>query len=153
MLVILMKNSIEEKYKNKNNLLIIYVLFASIIILSSFGDGLLNYIVMGLTYLLSNIFENVTVISFVIKYLLLILIYITLGIVSFYLFLSCFDDIKYVMIYSVIVNMAIIVLAMVIKSFFGADIIEYLIRYVFSLIAVILVFIIEFFKTRKAMNK
>lgn len=148
-----MKNSIEEKYRNKNKLLIIYVLFASIITLSSFGDGLLNYIVMGLTYLLSNIFENVTVISFVIKYLLLILIYMTFGIISFYLFLSCFDDIKYVMIYSVIVNMAIIVLAMVVKSFFGADIIEYLIRYVISLLAVVLVFIIEFFKTRRAMNK
>ena len=148
-----MKNSIEEKYRNKNKLLIIYVLFASIITLSSFGDGLLNYIVMGLTYLLSNIFENVTVISFVIKYLLLILIYMTFGIISFYLFLSCFDDIKYVMIYSVIVNMAIIVLAMVVKSFFGADIIEYLIRYVISLLAVVLVFIIEFFKTRRAKNK
>lgn len=148
-----MKNSIEEKYRNKNKLLIIYVLFASIITLSSFGDGLLNYIVMGLTYLLSNIFENVTVISFVIKYLLLILIYMTFGIISFYLFLSCFDDIKYVMIYSVIVNMAIIVLAMVVKSFFGADMIEYLTRYVFSLLAVVLVFIIEFFKTRRAMNK
>lgn len=148
-----MKNSLEEKYRNKNKLLIIYVLFASIITLSSFGDGLLNYIVMGLTYLLSNRFENVTVISFVIKYLLLILIYMTFGIISFYLFLSCFDDIKYVMIYSVIVNMAIIVLAMVVKSFFGADIIEYLIRYVISLLAVVLVFIIEFFKTRRAKNK
>lgn len=148
-----MKSSIEEKYKNKNKLLVIYVLFAFIVVLSNFGDGLLSYIVMGITYLFSFAFDNVTVISSIVKYLILILIYASLGIISFYLFLSCFDDIKYVIIYTVIVNIAIIVLCMVVKSFFGANFIEYLIRFGFNLCGIILVFFFEYLKSRKSIKK
>ena len=101
--------------KKRTLLIMLYSLFSVLILIGNIGDGLLNKLILELAYVIgsadptkvSNLFD-------IFKLVFNLIIYTTFGIVAFYLFLSCFDEIKYVIIYSIIVNVAIIVVSMII---------------------------------------
>ena len=133
---------------NKNILLIIYTLFAFFIIITSFGNGIMNYFVMTISYLFVGLVDNISDLSVMIEYCLMALVYVSFGVIAFFLFLNCFDGLKYVIIYSVIVNIAVIVVSMIIKSFYEFDIIKFIFKIVFSMVGIFFAFLIEFFKAK-----
>ncbi len=133
---------------NKNVLLIIYTLFAFFIIITSFGNGIMNYFIMTISYLFVDICENISNLSIIIEYCLMGFVYISFGAIALFLFLNCFNDLKYVIIYSVIVNIAVIVVSMIIKSFYELDLIKSIFKIVFSMIGILFAFLIEFLKAK-----
>ena len=138
-------NKIKE---HKTIYLIIYVLYAFLIALTSFGNGIMNYFVMTILYLFIGVVENISVLSIVIEYFLIGIIYFSFGVVSLNLFLNCYNELKYVIIYSVIVNIAVIIVSMIIKSFYELDIIKYIFKIVFNMLGILIAFIIEFLKVK-----
>lgn len=133
---------------NKNVLLIIYTLFAFFIIITSFGNGIMNYFVMTISYLFVDISEDISNLSIIIEYCLMGFVYISFGVIALFLFLNCFNDLKYVIIYSVIVNIAVIVVSMIIKSFYELDIIKSIFKIVFSMVGILFAFLIELLKAK-----
>ena len=105
------------KNKYKTLLIIIYSLFVMFILIGNIGDGLLNKLILELSYVfgsadpdkVSNIFKFF-------KIIFNLIIYISFGVIAFYLFLTCFDEIRYVILYSVVVNVLAIVVSMIIKK-------------------------------------
>lgn len=136
-------------YRKRNIFLIIYFIFCFFVFISSFGSYLTSYIVTTLTYVLSFIFSDVSLISIISKYLIIFLFYFSFGILSFCLFLNTFKEIKYIILYSVLVNLLIIVMSMIIKSFFELDIKEYLYKMIFTCLGIGLSFIKEYIISRK----
>ena len=134
--------------ENRNILLIIYILFAFFIIITSFGNGIMNYLVMTISYLFVDVSENISALSIIIEYCLMGIVYISFGVVALFLFLNCFNDLKYVIIYSVIVSSAVIVVSMIIKSFYELDLIKSIFKIVFSMLGILFAFIIECLKVR-----
>ena len=122
--------------KKINLLIMIYSLFAILILELSYVIGSAN------PEKVSNLFD-------IFKLAFNLIIYTTFGIDAFYLFLSCFDEIKYVIIYSIIVNIAIIVVSMIIKSFNGLIYIDYIMKIAFSMIGTLIAFIFEFIKNKR----
>ena len=133
---------------NINILLIIYTLFAFFIIITSFGNGIMNYFVMAISYLFVDVSENISALSIIIEYCLMGIVYISFGVVALFLFLNCFNDLKYVIIYSVIVSSAVIVVSMIIKSFYELDLIKSIFKIVFSMLGILFAFLIECLKVR-----
>lgn len=133
---------------NINILLIIYTLFAFFIIITSFGNGIMNYLVMTISYLFVDVSENISALSIIIEYCLMGIVYISFGVVALFLFLNCFNDLKYVIIYSVIVSSAVIVVSMIIKSFYELDLIKSIFKIVFSMLGILFAFLIECLKVR-----
>ena len=136
-------------YRKRNIFLIIYFIFCFFVLISSFGSYLTSYIVTTLTYVLSFIFSDVSLISIISKYLIMFLFYFSFGILSFCLFLNTFKEIKYIILYSVLINLLIIVMSMIIKSFFDLDIVEYLYKMIFTCFGIGLSFIKEYISSRK----
>ena len=136
--------------KKRTLLIMLYSLFSVLILIGNIGNGLLNKLILELAYVIgsadptkvSNLFD-------IFKLVFNLIIYTTFGIVAFYLFLSCFDEIKYVIIYSIIVNVAIIVVSMIIKSFNGLIYLDYIIKVAFSMIGILIAFIFEFIKNKR----
>ena len=87
--------------KKRTLLIMLYSLFSVFILIGNIGDGLLNKLILELAYVIgsadptkvSNLFD-------IFKLVFNLIIYTTFGIIAFYLFLSCFDEIKYVIIYT-----------------------------------------------------
>lgn len=136
-------------YRKRNIFLIIYFIFCFFVFISSFGSYLTSYIVTTLTYVLSFIFSDVSLISIISKYLIMFLFYFSFGILSFCLFLNTFKEIKYIILYSVLVNLLIIVMSMIIKSFFELNIADYLYKMIFTCLGIGLSFIKECISSRK----
>lgn len=134
--------------ENRNILLIIYILFAFFIIITSFGNGIMNYLVMTISYLFVDVSENISALSIIIEYCLMGIVYISFGVVALFLFLNCFNDLKYVIIYSVIVSSAVIVVSMIIKSFYELDLIKSIFKIVFSMLGILFAFLIECLNVR-----
>ena len=138
------------KNKYKTLLIIIYSLFVMFILIGNIGDGLLNKLILELSYVfgsadpdkVSNIFKFF-------KIIFNLIIYISFGVIAFYLFLTCFDEIRYVILYSVVVNVLAIVVSMIIKSFNGLNYFDYIIKIAFSMIGVVTAFIYEFIKNKR----
>ena len=136
--------------KKINLLIMIYSLFAILILIGNIGEGLLNKLILELSYVIGSANpEKVSNLLDIFKLVFNLIIYTTFGIVAFYLFLSCFDEIKYVIIYSIIVNIAIIVVSMIIKSFNGLIYIDYIMKIAFSMIGTLITFIFEFIKNKR----
>lgn len=138
-----------KKKNNKNILLLIYALFAFLILITSFGNGIMDYFVLTISYLFVEIVENISDLSVIIEYSIIALIYLSLGIISLFMFSCYFSELKYVIIYSLIVNVALIVFSMIIKSFYELDVIKYLVKVAFSMVGVLLALIIELIRVKK----
>ena len=136
--------------KNRNLLILVYSLFSVLILIANIGDGLLNKLLLELSYVFGSADPSkVSTLFDIFKLVFNIIIYTTFGIIAFYLFLSCFDEIKYVIMYSVIVNIAVIVVSMIIKSFSGLNYFDYIVKIAFSMIGVLISFIFEFIKNKR----
>ena len=136
--------------KKRNLLILVYALFSMFILIGNIGNGLLNKLVLELSYVIGSADPTkVSDLFDVFKLVFNLIIYTTFGIVAFYLFLSCFDEIKYVIIYSIIANIAIIVVSMIIKSFNGLIYLDYIIKIAFSMVGTLIVFIFEYIKNRR----
>lgn len=130
--------------------LIILLLYSFLIILLSFSSTPLDYIVMTFTYLLSYVFSDVTSISIVIEYIILSFVYLGLGILSTLFFIELFDTNLYIITYSILVPLGILVLSMLIMSFFeDINLFKYLFRFLWIIVGFMIVYLITYFKVKK----
>ena len=134
------------KNKGAFSVLLVYVI---LIILASFSPTLMTYIVSSLASLFKNS-SNITLISNIIEYLIYFLIYFPFGMLLMYVLYFNIDTYIRVLIYTILILLFVIVLTMVIKSFFTSiSYIKYIVKYGFCDFGAALSFLILEKKVKK----
>ena len=94
----------------------IFGLFILLILMCSFTDLILDYIVLNLTYILSFIKIDVDVLNKIVLYVILAIIYISFGMLSNLMFADICSQKKNYYLYGILVPLFVIVLSMLIHS-------------------------------------
>lgn len=123
--------------KNKLSLVIIS-LYVLLIILFSFSFNIINDINIAIA---SNITkENVNLIINILHYFELFVFYGGFGICITIVCIDYFDNIRYIIVYSILLGLLMVIISMLIKSFYiSIDVIDVLVMF----LSVILGFVIE----------
>jgi len=94
---------------------IIYILYTLILLILSFNYDFINNINLAI----SNNFENYNLIYNILKYVEVIIIYIGYGICTTLFCIDVFNEIKYIVIYSILLSVLIVIIDLVVKSYIG----------------------------------
>lgn len=105
--------------KNKISYIILAIQFI-ILVIVSYKNQYLKDIIISISSLFSNDIDTINIVYNIIRYVILVIFYLTIGVVSGSVIFLMLSEVKYVIIYTILISSMFVVISMVIKSFNGS---------------------------------